>query len=177
MRSEVFLLEEALVVERCETKLRGRSPTAVSCPTCRQLGQVRPASNFHFPPTPNYFRTQIPTPTPTPTPCPSHPIPVAAVRLLRIDQGGAYADIVGGGEGEASWGDDMRYLERTLGFRTLPLDVRDARQVSDLVAGSVRWRRYLDYLIAAFFKGEKLELERLEPLLVQVGSSSWHVDM
>ena len=99
---------------------------------------------------------------------------MAAVRLLRIDQGGAYADIVGGGEGAASWGDDMRYLERTLGFRTAPLDVRDARQVSDLVAGSVRWRRYLDFLISAFFKGEKRELERLEPLLVQVGGYPRH---
>ena len=53
---------------------------------------------------------------------------VSVVRLLRIEQGGAYADVLGG-DGEQSWEKEMDYVSRTLGFRTLPLDSRGQRQV------------------------------------------------
>ena len=53
---------------------------------------------------------------------------VSVVRLLRIEQGGAYADVLSG-DGEQSWEKEMDYLSRTLGFRTLPLDSRGQRQV------------------------------------------------
>ena len=51
----------------------------------------------------------------------------AAVKLLRIERGGAFADLlneIGGGSGEKS----MSYIERTLGFRTRNLDDREIRQ-------------------------------------------------
>lgn len=57
--------------------------------------------------------------------------PVALVRLLRIEEGGAFADVLAG-EGDDSWDDEIMYLERTLGFRTSPLDARDFRQVKKI---------------------------------------------
>ncbi len=126
---------------------------------------------------------------------------MAVVRLLRIEEGGAYADVLSG-EGEKSWEDEMAYLGRTLGFCTSELDLRGRRlvklglsfpcivsvilypiqscsmnttsakflcvQVTDEVAGVVRWKRYLDFLILSFFKRDLQDYERMEPLLRQV---------
>ncbi len=126
---------------------------------------------------------------------------MAVVRLLRIEEGGAYADMLSG-EGEKSWEDEMAYLGRTLGFCTSELDLRGRRlvklglpfpcivsvilypiqscsmnttsakflcvQVTDEVAGVVRWKRYLDFLILSFFKRDLQDYERMEPLLRQV---------
>lgn len=41
-------------------------------------------------------------------------------------------------------------------------------QVTEEVAGIVRWKRYLDYLIFSQFRGEERDYERMEPLLRQV---------
>jgi 16S rRNA (cytosine967-C5)-methyltransferase len=41
-------------------------------------------------------------------------------------------------------------------------------QVTDEVAGVVRWKRYLDFLILSFFKRDLQDYERMEPLLRQV---------
>lgn len=38
-------------------------------------------------------------------------------------------------------------------------DPVDERQITDLVSGVVRWRRYLDFLIASFYKGDAEKLE------------------
>ncbi|KAH9533577.1 hypothetical protein CY35_18G059900 [Sphagnum magellanicum] len=92
---------------------------------------------------------------------------VAVVRLLRIEEGGAYADVLSG-EGEKSWEDEMAYLGRTLGFCTSELDLRGRRLVTDEVAGVVRWKRYLDFLILSFFKRDLQDYERMEPLLRQI---------
>ncbi|GJP57260.1 hypothetical protein CLOM_g16285 [Closterium sp. NIES-68] len=95
----------------------------------------------------------------------------AVVRLLRIEQGGAYADILSGaaaGEGAGGWEMEMQYVRRTLGFGVLPLEGRSRRQVTELVAGVTRWRRYLDFLLSEFFSGSPRELERMEPLLKQI---------
>lgn len=91
----------------------------------------------------------------------------AVVRLMRVNQGGAFLDVLVG-EGEASWREEKLYVERSLGFKTMPVDARQLRQVTDLVAGAVRWQRYLDYLISQYFHGEQRDLERMEPLLLQI---------
>lgn len=41
-------------------------------------------------------------------------------------------------------------------------------QVTDIVAGVVRWKRYLDFLIFSFFKQDVRDYDRMEPLLRQV---------
>lgn len=41
-------------------------------------------------------------------------------------------------------------------------------QVTDEVAGVVRWKRYLDFLIFSFFKQDVRDYDRMEPLLRQV---------
>jgi 16S rRNA (cytosine967-C5)-methyltransferase len=41
-------------------------------------------------------------------------------------------------------------------------------QVTDEVAGVVRWKRYLDFLILSFFKRDLQDYERMEPLLRQI---------
>lgn len=40
-------------------------------------------------------------------------------------------------------------------------------QVTDIVGGAVRWRRYLDHLILSLCKDEKM-FRDMEPLLLQV---------
>lgn len=89
----------------------------------------------------------------------------SVVRLLRIEQGGAYADVLSG-EGEHTWEKELDYVARTLGFRTLPLDPRGQRQVTEIVAGITRWKRYLDFLIKAYYDANAYE--RMEPLLCQI---------
>ncbi|BFI32078.1 16S rRNA (cytosine967-C5)-methyltransferase [Marchantia polymorpha subsp. ruderalis] len=92
---------------------------------------------------------------------------VVVVRLLRIEEGGAYADIL-------SWDStidttrEMQYVQRTLGFSTAELEPRGRRLVTEEVAGIVRWKRYLDYLIFSQFRGEERDYERMEPLLRQI---------
>ena len=54
--------------------------------------------------------------------------PVSAVRLMRIELGGAFADLLNE-QGKGSGDNEMRYVERTLGFRTRDLDDRDLRLV------------------------------------------------
>lgn len=54
---------------------------------------------------------------------------VSAVRLMRIELGGAFADLLND-RGKGSGDNEMGYVERTLGFRTRELDDRDLRLVS-----------------------------------------------
>lgn len=61
----------------------------------------------------------------------------AVTQLCRAESGGAYA---GSGSLDGS-------------------DERDARQVTDLVAGVTRWRRYLDFLTAEFYRGAAGKME------------------
>ena len=53
---------------------------------------------------------------------------VSAVRLMRIELGGAFADLLNE-RGKGSGDNEMGYVERTLGFRTRDLDDRDLRLV------------------------------------------------
>lgn len=57
---------------------------------------------------------------------------VSAVRLMRIELGGAFADLLNE-KGKGSGDNEMGYVERTLGFRTRDLDDRDLRLVSLLL--------------------------------------------
>ncbi|KAK9152380.1 hypothetical protein Syun_010689 [Stephania yunnanensis] len=91
---------------------------------------------------------------------------VCAVRLMRIELGGAFADLLNE-KGKGSGSNEMGYVERTLGFRTRPLDDRDLRLVTDIVGGAIRWRRYLDHLIASLCHSQKM-FEGMEPLLLQI---------
>lgn len=52
----------------------------------------------------------------------------SVVRLLRIEQGGAFADLLNDKCGDNGEG-EMGYVQRTLGFRTRALDDRDIRLV------------------------------------------------
>nr|ATB19801.1 antitermination NusB domain-containing protein [Juniperus flaccida] len=85
----------------------------------------------------------------------------SAVRLLRIEEQGAYADLLNGNSNE------IKYIHSTLGFRIKPLDARDSRLVTDIVAGVLRWKRYLDYLIFSLYRGTK-GANDIEPLLQQI---------
>ncbi|EXB36052.1 Ribosomal RNA small subunit methyltransferase B [Morus notabilis] len=91
---------------------------------------------------------------------------VSAVRLMRIEFGGAFADLLNE-KGKGSGDNEMAYVERTLGFCTRDLDDRDLRLVTDIVGGTIRWRRYLDHLISSLFHDEKA-FRRMEPLLLQI---------
>ncbi|KAH9804246.1 SAM MT RSMB NOP domain-containing protein [Citrus sinensis] len=53
---------------------------------------------------------------------------VSAVRLMRIQFGGAFADLLNK-KGKGSGDNEMGYVERTLGFRTKDLDDRDLRLI------------------------------------------------
>ncbi|KAL4185729.1 hypothetical protein AMTRI_Chr10g232150 [Amborella trichopoda] len=86
---------------------------------------------------------------------------VSAVRLLRIEEGGAFADQLGWRENE------MVYVERTLGFRVRELDDRNIRLVTEIVGGAVRWRRYLDFLIGSLCSNAET-FRGMEPLLLQI---------
>ncbi|XP_020588732.1 LOW QUALITY PROTEIN: uncharacterized protein LOC110030362 [Phalaenopsis equestris] len=97
---------------------------------------------------------------------------VSAVRLLRIEQGGAFADLLSD-KGRKALKNEMDYVERTLGFRTRDLEDRDIRLVSYIVGGAVRWRRYLDHLILSLCKlfvrrKEEKTFRNMEPLLLQI---------
>ncbi|KAJ4725295.1 putative Ribosomal RNA small subunit methyltransferase B [Melia azedarach] len=91
---------------------------------------------------------------------------VSAVRLMRIELGGAFADLLNE-KGKGSGDNEMGYVERTLGFRTKELDARDLRLVTDVVGGTIRWRRYLDYLICSICHDENT-FRNIEPLLLQI---------
>lgn len=58
---------------------------------------------------------------------------VSAVRLMRIELGGAFADLLNE-KGKGSGDNEMGYVERTLGFRTKELDARDLRLVLSLLS-------------------------------------------
>ncbi|KAF9601625.1 hypothetical protein IFM89_021091 [Coptis chinensis] len=91
---------------------------------------------------------------------------VSAVRLMRIEYGGAFADLLNT-KGKGSGANEMGYVERTLGFCTRKLDDRDLRLVTDIVGGTIRWRRYLDHLIVALCHDERV-FRSMEPLLLQI---------
>ncbi|XP_052167116.1 uncharacterized protein LOC127783989 [Oryza glaberrima] len=96
----------------------------------------------------------------------SHHRAVAAVRLLRIEKGKAFVDLLNE-KGNSSGENEMSYVERTLGFSIRCLDNRDIRLVTVIVAGTVRWKRYLDYLIMSLCSEVKVFRE-MEPLLLQI---------
>lgn len=56
------------------------------------------------------------------------PLAVSAVRLMRIEFGGAFADLLNE-KGKGSGENEMSYVERTLGFRTRELNDQDLRLV------------------------------------------------
>ncbi|KAJ9153949.1 hypothetical protein P3X46_027335 [Hevea brasiliensis] len=91
---------------------------------------------------------------------------VSAVRLMRIEMGGAFADLLNE-KGKGSGDNEMGYVERTLGFRTKDLDDRDLRLVTEIVGGTIRWRRYLDHLICSLCHDENT-FRSMEPLLLQI---------
>ncbi|KAL9233681.1 hypothetical protein vseg_008645 [Gypsophila vaccaria] len=91
---------------------------------------------------------------------------VAAVRLMRIEYGGAFADLLNE-KGKGSGKNEMAYAERTLGFRTRDLDDRDLKLVTEIVGGTIRWRKYLDYLIQCLCHDES-SFRNMEPLLLQI---------
>ncbi|XP_057971646.1 uncharacterized protein LOC131160227 isoform X2 [Malania oleifera] len=91
---------------------------------------------------------------------------VSAVRLMRIELGGAYADLLND-TGKGSGHDEMAYVERTIGFRTRDLYDRDLRLVTVIVGGTIRWRRYLDHLIVSLCHDENT-FRSMEPLLLQI---------
>lgn len=85
---------------------------------------------------------------------------------MRIQHGGAFADLLNE-KGKGSGDNEMGYVERTLGFRTRDLDDRDLRLVTDIVGGTIRWRRYLDHIIGSLCHNESV-FRRMEPLLLQI---------
>uniref|UniRef100_A0A7N0RFK5 16S rRNA (cytosine(967)-C(5))-methyltransferase n=1 Tax=Kalanchoe fedtschenkoi TaxID=63787 RepID=A0A7N0RFK5_KALFE len=91
---------------------------------------------------------------------------VSAVRLMRIEFGGAFADLLNE-KGKGSGDNEMGYVERTLGFRTRDLSDLDLRLVTDVVGGTIRWRRYLNHLIGAICHDQNT-LNSMEPLLLQI---------
>lgn len=91
---------------------------------------------------------------------------VSAVRLMRIELGGAFADLLNE-RGKGSGENEMGYVERTLGFRTRELDDRDLRLVTDVVGGTIRWRRFLDHLIVSLCHDQST-FRHMEPLLLQI---------
>ncbi|CAL0317431.1 unnamed protein product [Lupinus luteus] len=90
---------------------------------------------------------------------------VSAVRLMRIELGGAFADLLNE-KGKGSGENEMGYVQRTLGFRTRELSHHDLRLVTDIVGGTIRWRRYLDHLISSLCHDK--DISSMEPLLLQI---------
>ncbi|KAK7299927.1 hypothetical protein RJT34_10756 [Clitoria ternatea] len=90
---------------------------------------------------------------------------VSAVRLMRIELGGAFADLLNE-KGKGSGENEMGYVQRTLGFRTRHLNHHDLRLVTDIVGGTIRWRRYLDHLISSLCHDK--DISSMEPLLLQI---------
>ncbi|KAM0900409.1 hypothetical protein ACQ4PT_020662 [Festuca glaucescens] len=101
----------------------------------------------------------------------SHHRAVAAVRLLRADKGKAFVDLLNEKANDSAE-NEMGYVERTLGFSTRHLDDRDIRLVTVIVAGTVRWKRYIDFLIMSLCSDEKV-FSKMEPLLLQVSTSDF----
>ncbi|NBB75621.1 MAG: 16S rRNA (cytosine(967)-C(5))-methyltransferase RsmB [Bacteroidetes bacterium] len=50
-----------------------------------------------------------------------------------------------------------------------PLDARTRRQVKEYVAGVTRWRRWLDFVLAAFYHGDFDEMERPLQIILRLG--------
>ncbi len=71
----------------------------------------------------------------------------AFAHLCRAESAGAYA-----GSGSLDGTDD-----------------RDARQVTEIVAGVMRWRRYLDFLIAHFYSGSAGKMELSLRQILRIG--------
>ena len=71
---------------------------------------------------------------------------LAVEHLNRIEVGGAYVGLVGGDVSEE-------------------IDPRVERQATEYVAGVTRWRRWLDFLIRHFYKGN---FNKMEPTLKQI---------
>lgn len=94
---------------------------------------------------------------------------VSAVRLMRIELGGAFADLLNE-KGKGSGENEMGYVQRTLGFRTRELNHHDLRLVTDIVGGTIRWRRYLDHLISSLCHDK--DISSMELLLLQLLDSS-----
>ncbi|KAK4275305.1 hypothetical protein QN277_018412 [Acacia crassicarpa] len=90
---------------------------------------------------------------------------VSAVRLMRIEFGGAFAGLLNE-KGKGSGKNEMAYVERTLGFRTRELNDQDLRLVTDIVGGTIRWKRYLDHLISSISHDK--DISSMEPLLLQI---------
>ncbi|XP_057725540.1 uncharacterized protein LOC130941152 [Arachis stenosperma] len=90
---------------------------------------------------------------------------VSSVRLMRIELGGAFADLLNE-KGKGSGENEMGYVQRTLGFRTRELNHHDLRLVTDIVGGTIRWRRYLDHLISSLCHDK--DISSMEPLLLQI---------
>ncbi|CAI5514602.1 unnamed protein product, partial [Closterium sp. Naga37s-1] len=91
----------------------------------------------------------------------------AVVRLLRVEQGGAYAVILSC----AAAGEGLIDLFPPPSLPLSPLCHHchcHSQRLSSLVAGVTRWRRYLDFLLSEFFSGSPSELDRMEPLLKQI---------
>lgn len=76
-------------------------------------------------------------------------IAVSVVRLMRIEFGGAFADLLNE-KGKGSGENEMAYVERTLGFRTRDLDDRDLRLVIFLcpVSAILSRRIYIGFVEA-----------------------------
>ena len=74
---------------------------------------------------------------------------LALGRLLRIEDAGAYAGLVDGSD--------------------LDGDPREARQASEYVAGITRQRRWLDFLIAHFYRGDAATLEPTLRQILRIG--------
>ncbi|CAM8910032.1 unnamed protein product [Rhodiola kirilowii] len=85
---------------------------------------------------------------------------------MRIEYGGAFADLLNE-KGKGSGDNEMGYVERTLGFRTRDLSDLDLRLVTDVVGGTIRWRRYLDHLIGSICHEQNM-FNNMEPLLLQI---------
>ncbi|MFW5972368.1 MAG: 16S rRNA (cytosine(967)-C(5))-methyltransferase RsmB [Bacteroidota bacterium] len=73
----------------------------------------------------------------------------AVRRLQRIEAEGAYTALV-----ESSAG---------------ALSERDARFVTELVSGVTRWRRWLDYLISQFYRGDSAQLDPVVRQILRIG--------
>lgn len=74
---------------------------------------------------------------------------MSAVRLMRIELGGAFADLLNE-QGKGSGDNEMGYVERTLGFRTRDLDDRDLRLV------------FLTYLLHLLFNQNQERLTNIK---------------
>lgn len=63
---------------------------------------------------------------------------------------------------------DQAFIGRAADADDLP-DARTRRQVKEYVAGVTRWRRWLDFLLAAFYRGPFEEMERPLKIILRIG--------